>query len=258
RGVRHYLYCDHTWELSRRHHPLAAGYSASALAAYERSERQAFASLTHIFTFGAYVRDNLIGHYGIDPARVTAVGSGMGAIEPFDGRKDFSRPHLLFVAKHLFEAKGGPLLLQAFGRALERRADLRLTIVGDERSRRFVPQHPAIEFRAHLPWAELQELFRQSTLLVQPMLNDPWGQVYLEALVSRTPVLGLRRHGLPEIAGEGRFGFLVDEAEPGALATAIVEALSDPARLEAMATADQRHVLASYSWDRTAERIVFA
>jgi glycosyltransferase involved in cell wall biosynthesis len=257
RGTKHYLYCDHSWSLALRHHVHADLYTGKALRAFEEAEREALAGLSHVFTFGAYVRDNLISHYGLPADRVTAVGSGMGSIEPWFGAKDFSKPTLLFVAKHLFQAKGGVLLLQAFAQARQYRPDLKLTIVGDERSRAFVGAQPGIELRAHLPWAELQRLYRESALLVQPMLNDPWGQVYLEAMVSRTPVMGLSRNGLPELVGGGRHGFLVDRADPAALAEAIVSAVSDPARLESMATAAQRHAIGSYSWDRVAEQIVF-
>jgi glycosyltransferase involved in cell wall biosynthesis len=254
-GVKHYLYCDHTWALSLRHHPDAQRLGARALAAYERLERDALLGLDHVFTFGGYVRDNLIEHYGLPPERVTAVGSGMGPIQPFSGPKDYARPELLFVAKHLFAAKGGPLLLDAFAIASRTRPDLRLTIVGDERSRRFVPDHPNITLRAHMPWHELESLYRQSTLLTQPMLNDPWGQVYLEALASRTPVVGLRRNGLPEIIQGGRHGFLVDDADPRELAAAILDALSDPDRLARMGQSGQRHVLATYDWERVAAQI---
>jgi glycosyltransferase involved in cell wall biosynthesis len=257
-GMRHYLYCDHTWALSSAHHPLAARYTDRARRAFEQAERQSLSGLAHVFTFGRYVRDNLIAHYGLSPDRVTAVGSGMGSIEPWRGPKDYSRPALLFVAKHLFQAKGGALLLEAFRIARARRDDLTLTIVGDERSRAFVPPERGVTFRAHLPWSELQQLFRDSTLLVQPMLNDPWGQVYLEAMVSRTPVMGLARNGLPELVDGGRHGFLVDRADPEALAGAILCALSDRERLERMAEAAQRYVLGTHGWDRVAERILFS
>ncbi len=90
------------------------------------------------------------------------------------------------------------------------------------------------------------------------MLNDPWGQVYLEAMVSRTPVMGLARNGLPELVDGGRHGFLVDRAEPEALAGAILCALSDAERLERMAATAQRYVLATHGWDRVAERILFS
>lgn len=257
RGVKHYLYCDHSWALAKPNRIDLDRYKPHTLAAFERSEQESLGGLTHVFTFGDYVRDNLIRHYGLPPDRVTTVGSGMGAIEPNNARKDFAKPSLLFVAKHLFRAKGGFLLLEAFRLALRRRPDLTLTIVGDRRSKAFVPRHPAITFHGHLPWAELQRLFHEATLLVQPMLNDPWGQVYLEALVSRTPVLGLNRNGLPEIVDGGRYGFLVKYADPEALSHAILDAIADPARLERMAIAGQRHVLGKYSWDRVAERIGF-
>jgi len=256
-GVAHYLYCDHSWALAKAHHVHAYRYNRKAMAAFEEAEREALSGLAHVFTFGAYVRDNLIRHYGLAPDRVTAVGSGMGAIEPYDGPKTYDAPALLFVAKHLFQAKGGMLLLEAFRLARQRRPDLALTIVGDERSRAFVGDQPGITFHAHLPWHALQQLYRDATLLVQPMLNDPWGQVYLEAMASRTAVMGLNRNGLPELVDGGRHGFLVDRADPAALAEAVLCAVSDPERLERMAATAQRHVLDTYSWSRVAERIAY-
>jgi glycosyltransferase involved in cell wall biosynthesis len=259
-GTRHVL---HTGTFDLPASDLASGvnagrYGERALAAFEQAERESLRGLSHVFTFGAYVRDNLIAHYGLPADRVTAVGSGMGAIEPYDGPKTYDKPALLFVAKHLFQAKGGVLLLEAFELARRRRPDLALTIVGDERSRAFVGNRPGIAFHAHLPWHALQQLFRDATLLVQPMLNDPWGQVYLEAMASRTPVMGLNRNGLPELVDGGRHGFLVDRADPAALAEAVLSAVSDPQRLERMASTAQRHVLTNYSWGRVAERIAYS
>lgn len=256
-GVKHYLYCDHSWALSLQHRTDLSDYSRRAIDSFEDSERAALESVEHVFTFGAYVRDHLIGHYGLAPGKVTAVGSGMGQIEPYDQPKDYTRPHLLFVAKHLFGAKGGNLLVDAFRIAQRERPDLALNIVGDPASASHASAHPGIHFHAHLPWRELQRLYRISSLLVQPMLNDPWGQVYLEAMLSRTPVVGLRRNGLPEITEGGQHGFLVDEADPHALAATILNALSDPQRLETMGWYGQQHVLQSYSWDAVANRIAF-
>ncbi len=110
----------------------------------------------------------------------------MGAIAPYDGPKSYDKPALLFVAKHLFKAKGGLLLLEALrSRPIASGPDLRL----DHRRRRAQPRlrrrparrHPA---RRICRGEAAAALSRESTLLVQPMLNDPWGQVYLEAMVS--------------------------------------------------------------------------
>lgn len=257
-GVKHYLYCDQTWALSLQHRPDLTDYSRRAIENFEATERAALDSVEHVFTFGTYVRDHMITHYGLPPEKVTAVGSGMGQIEPYDQPKDYTRPHLLFVAKHLFRAKGGELLVEAFKIAQRAQPDLQLDIVGDPASAGQVAAHPGIHFHAHLPWRELQRLFRISTLLVQPMLNDPWGQVYLEAMLSRTPVIGLRRNGLPEIIEHGQHGFLVDEPDPQTLAITILNALADPQLLTEMGWSGQHHVLQSYSWDAVAHRIAFS
>jgi glycosyltransferase involved in cell wall biosynthesis len=255
RDVHHYLFCDHTWDLARRHHAQAGEFDGRQTKEFEVLERESYAQMQHIFTFGRYVRDNLVQHYGLDPARVTAIGSGMGRIRPHAGAKDYVNGPLLFVAKHLFVEKGGRLVLDAFRIVRKRRPSARLVIVGSETHRSLADDRDGVEFHAHLPWNELERLYHQAALLVQPMLNDPWGQVYLEALLSRTPVVGLRRNGLPEILDGGRHGFLVDVASPDAVADAVVEALSNPSRLLEMGWAGQRHVLTNYSWDRAAARM---
>ena len=257
-SVKHYLYCDQTWWLSLQHRTDIDAMTDRARDEYELLEHRSFEQVEHIFTFGKYVRDDIVEHYGVPASRVTVAGSGMGAIEPYFGPKSYETPNLLFVAKHLFTEKGGELLLDAFFKALPFRENLRLTIVGDRRSAAKIPKHRAIDFQAKLSWEALTALYRKSTLLVQPMLNDPWGQVYLEALASRTPVLGLDRNGLPEIIEGGRHGFLISDEDPDALAAAILDATSDPSRLAVMGQTGQRHVLDSYSWDIAAERIAFA
>lgn len=254
-GVRHYLYCDQTWQLSLRYRPDAESYRPAARRHFDALEHQAYHQMRHIFTFGAYVRDNLIEAYGLPPDRVTVVGSGMGNIRPFTGEKDYTVPRLLFVAKHLFAAKGGHLLLDAFRLALARRPDLELDVVGSPELQRAIGAVPNVTLHGYLAWADLEALFHRATLLVQPMLNDPWGQVYIEALLSRTPVIGLDRNGLPEIVEGGRHGFLVGRAEPAALAETILAALSQPERLARMGETGQRHALASYGWPRVASRV---
>ena len=251
-GIRHFLYCDTTWNLSLRYRPDGALYTRRALAAFDRLEHMAYAACEHIFTFGSYVRDNLIGHYGIAPERVTAIGSGCGATEPYTGDKDYAASELLFVAKHLFREKGGELLLEAFRLALAHRPDLRLTIVGGSAGRKAAFLPPNVTIKPFVDRETLTRLMQRAALLVQPMLNDPWGQVYLEALLARTPVIGLDRNGLPEITRNGSCGFLVGEATPEALACAILDAVSNPARLDEMGTLGQHHVTDRYSWERVA------
>jgi len=86
----------------------------------------------------------------LPPERVTAVGSGMGAIEPYDDRR-VRQTGPFFVAKHLFQAKGGLCARGVrVGAPSSARSDA--DVVGDERSRAFVGDRPGITFHAHLPW----------------------------------------------------------------------------------------------------------
>ncbi len=92
--------------MARAYRANVDGSSQRALREYEKLEYESLEKLDHIFTFGAYVRDNIIAHYGIPADRVTAVGSGMGQIEPYFGPKTYSPGgRMLFVAKHLFREK---------------------------------------------------------------------------------------------------------------------------------------------------------
>jgi glycosyltransferase involved in cell wall biosynthesis len=133
-GRVHYLFCDHTWHLSLEHRPDAGTYTAKAIRDFDELERSAYQACDHIFTFGEYVRQDLVTHYGIPAYRVTAVGSGMGRVEPYTGPKDYGNGRLLFIAKHLFSEKGGDLLVEGFKLAVKERPDLSLTIVGNEKA----------------------------------------------------------------------------------------------------------------------------
>lgn len=64
-SVRHYLYCDQTWWLSLRHRPDKQAMTVSAQSNYEELEQESLDQVEHIFTFGKYVRDDTIGHYGV-------------------------------------------------------------------------------------------------------------------------------------------------------------------------------------------------
>jgi glycosyltransferase involved in cell wall biosynthesis len=132
---------------------------------------------------------------------------------------------------------------------------LRLTIVGEPRHVGEFDDIPQVTALGHVPRAQLQLMFERASLYAMPAVLEPWGLVYLEALSTKTPILGLRRHAIPELTAEGRFGFLVDRPEPDAVAEALVDALSDAARLQRMGTEGQRHCLANYTWDRVAESI---
>jgi glycosyltransferase involved in cell wall biosynthesis len=252
---RHFLYCDATWHTATLH-GADRHCTPALLRDVERLDRRAYSGVRHIFTTSGYVRDDLIGHYGVSPSRVTAVGTGQGRIAPFYGEKDYTAHDMLFVAKHAFASKGGHLLLEGFRIAQAADPRLRLTIVGDPRCRDFTAGVPNVTVHGYLPWEDLQRLYARCTLFCMPAANEPWGLVYIEALSCQMPILGLRRNALPELTAGGKYGFLLDEETPAAVARAMRAAYADPSRLRSMGREGQRYCRETFSWERTVDRML--
>jgi glycosyltransferase involved in cell wall biosynthesis len=96
-------------------------------------------------------------------------------------------------------------------------------------------------------------------MLVQPMLADPWGQVYLEAMRARAIVVSHKVAAVPELTENGRLGVLVDEPTPDRIAEAVLATYARPeVELDALARAAQARTLALYNWDTVADRVLVA
>lgn len=88
-------------------------------------------------------------------------------------------------------------------------------------------------------------------LFVLPSHHEPFGRVLLEAMAAGRPVVATRGGGVPEVVVHGETGLLVPPGRPDALAEAIGELLSDPARAEAMGEAGRRRVAERFSLQAT-------
>jgi glycosyltransferase involved in cell wall biosynthesis len=251
----HYLFCDTTWNLWFRDVTNIDRYKPKLIQSLEQLETAAYSQIEHFFSTSEYVRDNLIEHYNIDRHKITVVGTGRGKIEPFQGNKDYQNGPILFVAKERFQDKGGFLLLEAFRLVQQQNPALKLVIVGSEEYQQFVRDIPNIRVTGFIPSKELQHLFDTASLFAMPSLHEPWGLVYLEALASKTPILGLNRNSLPEITQNGKFGFLVDRPDPQLIAKSILQAFSDPDKLCQMGKEGQKYCLETFSWEQVAIKI---
>ena len=114
-----------------------------------------------------------------------------------------------------YPAQGPPSSLARLANARRYRnpASSRLVCrVMDRPLERMAAAVPGVELLRGVSAAELQRLYRESSLFVMPSLVEGFGQVYLEALASGCPVLGTPNTALPDLGGEADGIFLV---EPG-------------------------------------------
>lgn len=206
----------------------------------------------HVFTTSEWAKSELIAD-GAQPENVTAVGTGVGnLIKPYFGHKDYSNGVTLCVAKVRHHDKGIDLLLSGFEIARQERPDLTLHLVVPPNSVR-----PASGLHLHhnLPADELIDLYRRSAVFAMPARNEPYGLVYLEAQLAGMALVGSSEGAFPELAAYGQSGFVVSTLTPEAIAMALLEAHSDPVRLERMGILGRESAIGS-SWDRTMAAIL--
>lgn len=133
--------------------------------------------------------------------------------------------------------------------------DLHCSIGGDGSQREALRrQADQLEVASRVAWRgriahdDVPAFLRSLAVFVNPSRAESFGVAALEAQSCGVPVVASRVGGLPEVVRDGVTGVLVPPEQPEALATAIVELLSDPQRRAAMAAAGVAHVRERYSW----------
>lgn len=256
--IPHAIWLDNSFDLLQKS-ATPMPYPAGTSARIDAMEREVLNRADIVLPFSAHVAANMTGHYGVPSERVHAIGCGTGAVEPYAGRKDFAGGHMLFVAKHLFAAKGGELVLDAFDIIRKARPQTELVLVGTDDVCRRVAGRPGIRAYGFLPQDELNALYHDAAMLVQPMLSDPWGQVYIEAMKARAVVVALNVAALPELTENGTLAVLIDRPDPQLLADAVLATYSrSQDDLDGMTRAAQARVAALYNWDRVATNLITA
>ena len=257
KNQKHYLFCDSTWNLWSSCSTDMKGYTSKLMEDAEKLERKAYYQMEHIFPISEYVKENLVTHYGVNPKKITVVGTGAGVIKPYFGEKDYSNGKILFAAKGRFEDKGGSLVLEAFRKALKTNPKLELIIVGqNDYTDKIKISESKIKVYGFLPINELQNIFNECSIFLMPAINEPWGLVYIEALTCKMPIIGLNRNGFPEISAKGEYGFGINNSNPDKLSEILLEAFSNPRKLADMGTRGQEYCLNTFTWKSTVSKII--
>lgn len=165
------------------------------------------------------------------------------------------RPVILFLSR-LERRKGAEVLIQAM--AGLRELDVDLLVAGEGPERRRLEDlarrlDVRVTFRGFVPDAELPSLYAGATVYCAPAIKgESFGIVLVEAMAAGAPVVASDLDGFRAVAANA--GVLVPPGDPGALAHALREVVTDAARRKEMRTMGVR--LASlYDWERLAANV---
>lgn len=100
---------------------------------------------------------------------------------------------------------------------------------------------------------DLDEFYAALDLYIMPSRSEAWGLTALRAMACGLPVVASNVGGLAEVVEHGKSGWLVPAESPEALAAAIVDAASDPARLAEFGRNARRRA-EQFSIEKTVER----
>lgn len=189
-------------------------------------------------------------------------------LDAFFGADGVPLPVLMFVGRFL-GFKRVPLLIRAYALARSRlRVPAPLLVWGGSTGE-WVGEHPhtvALEqgvegvffsgWRGH---EELPQGLSIADVLVAPSVNEPFGQVFLEAMSSGLPVITTSTGGplsfVNTVSGAPN-GWLVEPDDEVALADAIVEAVNDEEERRRRAGNAQEQIRGNYSWLALATRFI--
>jgi glycosyltransferase involved in cell wall biosynthesis len=134
--------------------------------------------------------------------------------------------------------KGFDEVLEVLPRLRSRTPRIAYLIVGDGSDRerlaakaRRLGVSDLVVFAGRVSDAEKADHYRLADAYVMPSSGEGFGFVVLEALACGLPVVASEADGTREAVRGGELGILVDPADPDALESAILEALSRPKRV---------------------------
>jgi glycosyltransferase involved in cell wall biosynthesis len=249
-GLPHFVFTDHT-HLANLYYP---GFDRHKLFAQAWIDLEAsiYLNATRIFTMSQHVRRSLLEHYHCAPERVCCVFAGSnitGQLPPLQN-DNYHNQRILFAGVD-WERKGGRDLVAAFEIIQRRHPNARLTVVGCS---------PQLELRncdivGLVPLEQMKYQYARASVFCVPTLLEPFGIVFVEALLNKLPVVATNLGALPEIVENDRSGYLVEPNHSTQLARALDELLSDAEKCRRFGEYGHRTVLERYSWTATGRRM---
>jgi len=251
-GTPHFVYTDHTHLENLRFESFKPSdlYAKSWIAC----EHRIYANATRVFTRSSNVSTSLLEQYGCPEAKIECVYAGSNATVPDRQTADASRygPKNILFAGIDWDRKGGPVLVEAFRRALVRHPDARLTIVGCNPT---IEDLPECIVAGRVPLRDMPQFYEAATVFCMPTRVEPFGIVFVEAMWNALTILATNVGAVPDMVENGKNGYLVEPDDIETLAARLCDILESQERRAEFGIASRDLAEARYDWGKVAVRM---
>lgn len=249
-GLPHFVYTDHT-HLANLYYP---NFDPKSL--YSKSwielEKTIYHNATINFTRSSNITRSIIEQYSCKPEKVVCVYAGSNAKvnHAAIGNRNYEGKNILFVGM-AWERKGGPELVEAFKTVLKVHPDAKLTIVGCS------PQLdvPNCNVVGQVPLEEVNKYYERASIFCLPTKLEPFGIVFIEALMHKLPVVATDIAAIPDFILDGENGYLVRPNDVEQLARALIDLVGNPRKCQAFGEKGCQIALERYTWEKVGAKI---
>jgi glycosyltransferase involved in cell wall biosynthesis len=165
---------------------------------------------------------------------------------------------------NLHQGKGIDIAIRAMAKARSQGLEaFNFTVVGDGFERESLERLVAdlglkdkVRFVGACPHGQVYDWLRQADVFVLPSFREAFGVAYLEAMAVGLLAIGVDGEGPSAFISDGKTGLLVPPCDSDRLAQRLIAIASNRDAMRKIAAAGQTHVLANWTWDQHAQRLV--
>jgi glycosyltransferase involved in cell wall biosynthesis len=217
-----------------------------------------------VFAVSETVRQHCIEKDHISPSRVYTIHNGLNVDGFAQTRNGFQKDVLVTSVGNVRHVKGHDVFIRAAAIVAQRFPQVRFSVAGEvlepeyfEELRRLVETLELTDrFRFEGGVTNLPQFLAGADIFVLPSRSEGFSNAVIEAMAASLPVVATRVGGNPEAVEDGVTGIVVPPEDPGALADAVLELLSDPERCQAMGKAGRLLAMREFSVESLMSQVV--
>jgi MMP alpha-(1->4)-mannosyltransferase len=226
-----------------------------------RMQMRVAREIPRLVTVSESSKRDIVAQMGVSPDRLHIVPVGV------DTETFRPLPHVARVRGRVMTTtssdvpmKGLAPLLEAIAKVRTERDDVEIVIIGKPKDRSAIPAlierlglDKTVRFVSGVTTDRIVELYAEAEVAAVPSLYEGFSLPAVEAMACGVPLVATTGGALPEVVGtDGETGLLVPPGDVGALADALLRALSDADLRARVGAAGRARVLERFTWRATA------